>query len=238
MPRLRTIRPNFAQIPAVGRLSRDARLLFIEMWTVADDAGRLRFVPDLLVEQLFPFDTDALMLLPSWLDELERERLIERYSIEDADYLRVLHWRRLQSIDRPTRSRLPASPSESLASREAREAREESPETSQDWASSGDPREDFLGDEAGVLGGPREITPARVLVDLDRLQRKAEATESHTAAARYTELMGRHVGLWPGRERGKGPHRQDAAGDGKEPAGSRSPSPAELHGLPETRASD
>ena len=87
MPRLRIIRPNYTQLPAVGRLSREARLLHILLWPVADDAGRLRLDPDQLVEQLYPFDEDASFLLPSWLDELERERCIERYAIDGAAYL-------------------------------------------------------------------------------------------------------------------------------------------------------
>ena len=107
MARLRTIRPNFAQSPVTGRVTREARLLFILLWPIADDAGRLRLDFEVLREQLFPFDADAAMLLPIWLDELEREGCIERYGIDDAEYLRIPQWKRLQTIDRPTRSRLP-----------------------------------------------------------------------------------------------------------------------------------
>ena len=52
-----------AQTPAVGRLSREARLLFILMWTLVDDSGRLRWQPDAVIEQLYPFDADAPMLM-------------------------------------------------------------------------------------------------------------------------------------------------------------------------------
>ena len=42
MGRIRTIKPEFPQSESMGRVSRDARLTFILLWTMADDAGRLR----------------------------------------------------------------------------------------------------------------------------------------------------------------------------------------------------
>ncbi len=40
MPRIRTIQPNFAQSPSMSRVSHEARLLFVLLWTLVDDAGR------------------------------------------------------------------------------------------------------------------------------------------------------------------------------------------------------
>jgi hypothetical protein len=245
MARTRIIRPGFSQMPAVGRLSREARLLLVLMPTVADDAGRLPLDHQMLAERLYPFDSDVLVLLPGWLEELERQHFIERYAVEDLEYLRLINWRRLQKIDRPTRSRLPAPPSEPLASHEARE---ESAETSANCGSTGNPREDFFREreareesaetsaDCGSTGNPREdlfrnITRERVLSDLDRLQRKAEAGESHTAAARYTDMMGRHLGLWPNRAAAAAASKKGAA-ERSEP---RTPSPAEVRGLPDQR---
>ena len=42
MPRIRTIKPEFPQSETIGRLSRDARLLFLQLFTLVDDAGRAR----------------------------------------------------------------------------------------------------------------------------------------------------------------------------------------------------
>ena len=230
MPRLRTIRPNFAQSPAMCRIGREARLLFILLWPIADDAGRLRLILDELVEQLFPFDPDAPMLLPGWLVELEAAGCIERYSVEGVEYLRIPQWRQLQTIDRPTRSRLPAAPSEPPPAREAREPREESDEIQMDWASSANPREDgpFFGEPAGTET-TQAFTAEEVRGNLRYSLRKAWADDVHTASARFIELMGREAGMWGGHGAPTG--RKAPAGDVDEIG----MSPAEAHGLPETR---
>lgn len=251
MPRNRILRPSFAQSPVTGRLTREARLFFILLWPVADDAGRLRLDWPMLQEHLFPFDDDAWMMMPQWLDELVRESCLERYHVAGLDYLRIVAWKRLQTIDRPSRSHLPPPPrpagdvasgslsdwaadmgdaaADGLADgparepRESRESREDSPERPIPRASEADPREPrFFSKHADGGGGgtmePCPITPDRVLADLDRMMRKAERDDSHTSAARYIELMGRHTGLWG---------RVPAA---RKKEGRSGPTIAELHG--------
>jgi hypothetical protein len=63
MGRIRTIKPEFPQSESVGRLSRDARLLFIQLWTVCDDSGRARGSSRMLASLLYPYDTDVLGLI-------------------------------------------------------------------------------------------------------------------------------------------------------------------------------
>lgn len=228
MPRFRTIRPNFAQSPAMSRIGREARLLFILLWPIADDAGRLRLLPDQLVEQLFPFDPDAPMLLPAWLDELEAAGCIERYSIEGADYLRIPQWRQLQKIQHPTRSRLPAAPHEA---HETHEAHEESPETSMGRASEANPHEEafFFGEPDGAEA-TQAFTAEEVRGNLRYSLRKAWADDVHTASARFIELMGREAGMWGGHGAPTG--RKEPADDAD--ADEIGMSPAQAHGLPET----
>jgi hypothetical protein len=226
MPRNRTISPTFPRTPAIRQLSREARLFFILLWAVADDSGRLVLDHAELIEQLFPFDNDAPMLLPVWLDELETARCVECYRVEEIEYLRVLSWRKLQTIDRPTRSRLPRGPSEP-DTREPREPREESPRRPMASASKADPREEpfFSEDGPDLPGTPGEFPPERVLEILEIALRQSLATEKQTATARYIELAGRQAGLWGGH----------GAPTGKRESGvEHSPSPAELHGLPNT----
>lgn len=118
MARIRTIKPEFPQSESIGRLSRDARLLFVQLWTVVDDAGRARAAPRLLSSLLYPYDEDAPGLMAGWLDELEREGCILRYTVDGAAYVEITNWAKHQKIDRPSPSRLPAPLETSVNPRE------------------------------------------------------------------------------------------------------------------------
>jgi hypothetical protein len=107
MGRIRTIKPEFPHSESMGRVSRDARLTFIQLWTLSDDAGRLRGNSRMLASLLFPYDDDAKELIDGWLNELEKENCIRRYLIEGTSYLEICNWLRHQKIDKPTPSKLP-----------------------------------------------------------------------------------------------------------------------------------
>jgi hypothetical protein len=107
MARIRTIKPEFPQSESMGRVSRDARLTFIELWTLADDEGRLRGNSRMLASLLFPYDEDAPKLIDRWLKELERENCIARYQAAGASYIQILNWLNHQKIDKPSSSKLP-----------------------------------------------------------------------------------------------------------------------------------
>ena len=110
MARARTIKPHFMRSRSMRAVSGMARLTFIQLWLIADDAGRLTASPLSLARRLYPGDAEAASLLPGWLDELEGQHCIERYSVEGTDYLRIVNWRRHQKIYHPTPSRLPPRP--------------------------------------------------------------------------------------------------------------------------------
>jgi len=222
MPRIRTIDPHFPQTASLSRVSREARLFFILLWTVADDAGRLRLDPERLKERLYPLDDDALLLLPVWIGELESAHCIEVYRVDDVEYLRVRKWRQLQVIQRPTRSRLPRAPQES------QEIPEESPRMQMRRASEAIPPEDGIHDEEDVeVGDPTAITRERVLADLDIVLRKARRKKTPTSVdARYFDFAGRNTGLWGVRAAAV------RAKDSREPKGpGRLRGPAEIAGL-------
>jgi hypothetical protein len=107
MGRIRTIKPEFPQSESMGRISRDARLTFILLWTMADDAGRLRGHPKLIANLLFPCDDDAGENVETWLDELVQEGCIARYKADGHHYIEICQWRKHQKIDHPTASRFP-----------------------------------------------------------------------------------------------------------------------------------
>lgn len=108
MARIRTIKPEFPQSESLGRVSRDARLLFAMLFTVADDAGRLRGASRMLASLLFPYDDDAPRLIDGWLTELEMEGCIRRYEVNGSRYIDIPKWLEHQKIDRPSQSRFPA----------------------------------------------------------------------------------------------------------------------------------
>lgn len=110
MARIRTIKPEFQNSQSMGRVSRDARLTFIELWPQCDDAGRIRANSRMLASVLFPYDLDAPNLIDGWLSELETEGCIVRYRVEKDEYLQIIHWDH-QKIDHPQPSKLPAPPS-------------------------------------------------------------------------------------------------------------------------------
>lgn len=110
----------------MGRVSREARLLFILLWTIADDFGRARAASRMLASLLYPYDDDAHALIEGWLVDLEQQSCIRRYEVDGDKYLEISKWLKHQKIDHPTASRLPefretsrdfAKPSESFAPR-------------------------------------------------------------------------------------------------------------------------
>jgi hypothetical protein len=107
MARIRTIKPEFPQSETIGRLSRDARLLFIQVWTIVDDEGRARAASRMLASLLYPYDDDAPKLIQGWLSELAAEGCIRLYAIEGKTYLDIPHWKQHQKVDHPRPSRLP-----------------------------------------------------------------------------------------------------------------------------------
>ncbi|MGY2806378.1 hypothetical protein [Bradyrhizobium sp. USDA 4506] len=108
MPRIRTIKPEFPQSESMGRVSREARLLFLQSFTIVDDEGRTRGSSRMLASLLFPYDDDAPALIDGWLEELQRECCIRRYEVSGAIYLEITNWLKHQKIDKPSKSRLPS----------------------------------------------------------------------------------------------------------------------------------
>ena len=107
MARIRTIKPEFPQSESMGRVSRDARLCFVLLWTLADDSGRLRGSSRMLASLLFPYDDDAPALIDGWLGELESESCIARYQADGSTYLQIAKWLIHQKIDKPSASKIP-----------------------------------------------------------------------------------------------------------------------------------
>lgn len=119
MGRIRTIKPEFPQSEKIGRLSREARLCFVMMWTIADDAGRLRGSSRMLASLLYPYDDDAAALMDGWVAELETFECIRRYEVNGSSYIQIANWLEHQKIDKPSASKIPAFDDHSTKPREA-----------------------------------------------------------------------------------------------------------------------
>lgn len=115
--RIRTLKPYMWEDEKIGQVTRDARLLFIGLITMADDAGRFRAVPTVIVGHIYPYDRDAGKKVCKWLQELETVGLIQLYG---EVYGCIVNWEKHQRISHRTPSILP-SPSgnsrESVGSR-------------------------------------------------------------------------------------------------------------------------
>ena len=121
MARIRTIKPEFPQSESMGRVSRDARLLFIQLWTLADDEGRGRGASKMLSSLLFPYDDDAPTLIDGWINELEAEGCVVRYQIEGNTLFQICNWTSHQKIDKPGKSKFPAPTGEISVQRAERD---------------------------------------------------------------------------------------------------------------------
>lgn len=161
MARIRTIKPELPQSGSMGRISREARLCFILMWTLADDAGRLRGDSRMLASLLYPYDDDARGLMEGWLTELQREKCIVRYTVDGDQYIEICNWLTHQKIDRPSKSKIPsfAESSRALAS----------------------PRERSSGDQGSEDQGPKDQGPK------DQGAREAFLPEAAVDPHRVTE---------------------------------------------------
>jgi len=95
----------------MGNVSRDARLLFIQLFTLADDEGRLRGNHRYLAHSLYPYDDDAEHHIGQWLRELEGQECIRQYRDGRTSLIAILNWSLHQRIDHPRPSRFSEPPS-------------------------------------------------------------------------------------------------------------------------------
>jgi hypothetical protein len=103
--RIRTIKPDFWTDEKVVELSPWARLLFIGLWNIADDHGRLIYSPRKIKLQLFPADSIEVGDL---FRELIDRRLVLIYKNGDStQYLQVKHFAEHQKIDKRSPSKIP-----------------------------------------------------------------------------------------------------------------------------------
>ncbi len=94
----------------VASLPDAGRLLFIGIFSTADNEGRLRASPKYLKAHIFPYDNKSLEQLKELRDQCAKLGLIRVYSKKGQEYLDIPGWYEHQSIrkDRYKKSELPA----------------------------------------------------------------------------------------------------------------------------------
>jgi len=106
VPRIRTIKPEFATDEKLARVSRDARLTFVLCITQADDDGLLPGNARQLLAALYPLDeTMTDKILTHFLRELvESGRLRWRETRDGSPILQIINWSSHQKIDHKAKS--------------------------------------------------------------------------------------------------------------------------------------
>lgn len=97
----------------IGKISREARLLYVGLITLADDDGRVTGDAAALRSKIFMRDDDITgHQVKSWIDEVVAAKLVYRYTVDEEDYLVHPNWFRYQNLrrDRFHQSVLPPPP--------------------------------------------------------------------------------------------------------------------------------
>ena len=88
------ISPAIWEDPAFNKLSLGGRLLFIGMFSNADDDGYIRGDRGSLKRLVFGFD--EIVSLDDWIDEVSRMKNIHFYEVEGEKFAHFLRWKRYQ----------------------------------------------------------------------------------------------------------------------------------------------
>ncbi|MEU3826502.1 HNH endonuclease signature motif containing protein [Streptomyces sp. NPDC029080] len=110
MPRIRTVKPEFWEDELLGVLPRDARLLFIATFNMADDEGLLRWTPAYIKAQAFMYDDDLTIAdVGKLMHCLTDTGLVFPYvgGVARQQMAVVVNFRKHQRINRPQKSKLP-----------------------------------------------------------------------------------------------------------------------------------
>lgn len=101
MARNRTIKPKFFDDVKIGRISRDARLLYIGLWVFADDVGVVPGDSIWLKSRVFPYDQIQVQQFEKWMNELVINGFICLLSYKGERFIYLPTFTRHQVVNRP-----------------------------------------------------------------------------------------------------------------------------------------
>lgn len=109
MARKRMIDPNIWQSEDFGKLSTLAKLVFIGIFSNADDEGRGRANPTYLKSILFPYEESIRSAdIDKTLSEISSNMSVVFYSCDGSNYYSLTKWYDWQKIEKPQDSKLPS----------------------------------------------------------------------------------------------------------------------------------
>jgi hypothetical protein len=101
MARIRTVKPKFWDDIKLAKVSRDARLSFIGLWTFADDAGVVVADPGWLKSKIFPSDDFPISDVLKWINELIAEKFLAEFEFRGEKFLFIPNFLKHQKIEKP-----------------------------------------------------------------------------------------------------------------------------------------
>ena len=109
MPRKRMIDPGIWQSEDFSKLSTLAKLVFIGLFSNADDEGRGRAKAAYIKSILFPYDEGMRVIdIDKTLSEIASNMSVTFYLHDENEYYSLDRWDKWQKVERPTPSNLPA----------------------------------------------------------------------------------------------------------------------------------
>lgn len=108
MARKRMIDPSIWESEDFSALSNFAKLVFIALFSLADDDGRGRANPVYLRNTIFPYNEDLRSAdIEKALSEISLNMSVIFYSCDGSKYYTLTNWDKWQKIDKPTPSKIP-----------------------------------------------------------------------------------------------------------------------------------
>lgn len=108
MARKRMIDPNIWQSEDFSKLSTLGKLVFIGLFSLADDEGRGRSNPVYLKSTLFPYEEGIRSTdIDKTLSEISSNMSVIFYSCDGSSYYWLYNWNTWQKIDKPSESKIP-----------------------------------------------------------------------------------------------------------------------------------
>lgn len=111
MARKRMISPEIWESQDFSALSDLAKIVFISLFSHADDEGRGRADPTFIKNITFPYDENRRVAdIKSALSEIARSMSVQFYSVNGIEYYFMSNWERWQKVEKPSKSKFPPPP--------------------------------------------------------------------------------------------------------------------------------